>query len=146
MTRRLGDLVPRRRSKPPPAPTGLVGGPTIAVGGLRDALGVPDNTTICAELPPNETGLFAVTHADGALARFVRLGDGAIVGWQLQLDPGVASGRAVLEAGSGGSADFEVYRNGTYERFDAWSDNSSARRKPWGQWLNEWVAAIAKRG
>lgn len=127
VTKRLG-TPPRRRTQPPPPPQGPapLTGPPIPLWTAHGpaTLRLPDGTLVAAMLPAGATGLYAITHADGTLARLGRQANGSDTGWQLHLYAGEARGRAVLRAGSGGSADVEVYQDGESERYDAWSDNS----------------------
>lgn len=87
-------------------------------------------------------GLVATYHPSGQLASLACHPDGARA-WALHLEDGVEAGRAVLEQGSGDTADWEVYRDGCHERFDAWSDNSRPRPCAYETWVQRWITEIA---
>ncbi len=145
MTKRLGTR-PRRRTQPlaPRPELQPLSGPPILVWTEHGSqtLQLPDGAQVVEELPANATGLYAITYADGTLARLGEQRDGADAGWQLQLYAGEARGRAVLRAGSGDSPDVEFYQDGESERYDAWSDNSRPSPIAWTRWVGEWFAAI----
>lgn len=92
---------------------------------------------------PVRDGLVASFYPSGQVVSFACYGGGtAAFAWALHLDEGVESGRAVLEHGSGGAADHEVYADGHYERFDAWSDASRPRPLAYAAWVRRWIAEI----
>jgi hypothetical protein len=100
-----------------------------------------DQSFLCASYPEvAPDGVAATFHADGQLATLVRRRGGAPV-YTLELD-GLGGGRATMHAGSGGSADWEVYSEGAAERFDAWSDNSRPVPTDYLAWVRSWLARI----
>lgn len=108
---------------------------------LAELVGDAGELTI-ANVPVRD-GLVASFYPSGQVASFACYGGGtAAFAWALHLDEGVESGRAVLEHGSGGTADCEVYADGHYERFDAWSDASRPRPLAYAAWVRRWIAEI----
>lgn len=92
---------------------------------------------------PAVDGLVARYYPSGQLASLANHFDGsAASAWALYLEEGVEKGTAVLERGLGGTPDREVYADGRFERFDAWSDNSPAQRLAYAKWVRRWIAAI----
>ena len=77
-------------------------------------------------------------HPDGQLATF-----GSESGWKLSLEQGVEAGSADLKQGSGGTSDHEYYSDGTYEVFDAWSDNSKPKKMAFPDWVHKWLKKIS---
>ncbi len=63
-------------------------------------------------------------------------------GWQLMLEHGRAEGRAEIAQGSGGTPDYEIYRRGEAERFDAWSDNARGTPVDYRTWVEGWIRKI----
>lgn len=107
---------------------------------LDEIVGPARDVAIAADA---RDGLVARYYPSGQLATLACYSGGsADAAWALDLDEGVESGRAVLEEGSGGSADLEVYREGRYERFDAWSDNTRPQPSSYEAWVRRWIAAI----
>ena len=84
-----------------------------------------------------EHGIEAAFYADGAL-RWVRnhRGGDCRARWALYLAWGENEGVARLGVDSGGTPDWEEYREGFAERFDAWSDGSPARLRDWRAWVS----------
>ena len=64
--------------------------------------------------------------------------------WKIVFNENSHEAQAVLENGSGGSADWETYSNGKAERYDAWSDNSKAKKIDFQLWSKQWAAIIAR--
>ena len=60
----------------------------------------------------------------------------------LELDPAARAGRLTWPSGSGGTADYEVYADGAWERFDAWSDSARPRPAPWPEWVRSSVTVV----
>ena len=89
------------------------------------------------------SGLVANYDHRGRLVEMFWAEDGAPMGRRLVLDPGRATGRMTVPEGFGGTADFEVYKNGCVETFDAWSDASGPRRQRWRTWVREQVGRFA---
>ena len=88
------------------------------------------------------SGLVANYDRRGRLVEMFWAEDGVPMGRRLILDPGRADGRLTIPEGSGGTADFEVYKNGCVETFDAWSDASGPRRRRWRTWVREQVGRL----
>ncbi len=90
-----------------------------------------------------EHGIEAAFYEDGAL-RWVRNHRGGDFRkrWALYLVWGKNEGVARLEVGSGATPDWEEYREGYVERFDAWSDGSPARERDWRDWVTSWLDTI----
>ena len=111
-----------------------------ALENLAARLGLPEGLWT-----DGQNGLRADLEGDA----LVRLGwerDGAPDGGEwLGLDPGARSGRLVSPQGSGGTADYEVYADGSWESFDAWSDNSRPQRMSWSGWTRRSAAAVMGR-
>lgn len=109
-----------------------------------DAMSRPpkiDSTFLNGTYPSHTTdGVYAEWYPDGHLRRIGRVEDGEPV-FTLELD-GYGNGRGVLHFGSGGTADWEVYKDGKWERFDAWSDNTRPRPFPYTQFVREWIRRI----
>ncbi len=107
-----------------------------------------DLNWINRSLLPKETrsdhkdGYYAEFYGNGQLRHFGFYRGGEPDNWTLNLEEGKEEGEARLEAGSGGTPDYELYRNGTYEAFNAWSDNSPARPKLFKVWVEEWILRI----
>jgi len=92
-------------------------------------------------------GLAARFHPDGTLAHLGRFRAGSCAdAWTLERVAGQARGRATLAHGSGGTADWEVYRDGHADRFDAWSDNTRPHAVPFEVWVRGWIAEICGSG
>lgn len=90
-------------------------------------------------------GLVAEFWPDGHLRRLACYHNGNCRdAWELRLDEHEESGRAVLENGSGGTADWVEYRNGKSETFDAWSDNSPAQTVDFVRWVRDWIERVAR--
>ncbi len=90
-------------------------------------------------------GLFADFYEDGQLKHLGIYQNGTCEDYYaLNLKHGVEEGKAELVNGSGGTSDYNIYKNGTAEQFDAWSDNSRARAIGFRDWVTTWVDALAK--
>lgn len=87
-------------------------------------------------------GLCAGLYSDGQLKRFGHFNQGTAIGWVLELEQGIEEGKALIEAGSGGTPDYEVYKGGMAERYDAWSDNSPAKPSDFRKWVESWIESI----
>src|SRR5262249_30638875 len=89
-------------------------------------------------------GLFADCYPDGQLRHLGFYSEGSCDGsWALYLEHGVAQGKAILVLGLGGTPDYEIYKDGTAERFDPWSDNSPAYPVPYRKWVEGWIGSLA---
>ena len=90
-------------------------------------------------------GLIAEFWPDGHLKRFARsVGGSTRDYWALELDEHEESGRTILENGAFGSANYDLYRNGQYEVFDPWSDNSKPQTQDFVAWAKRWIKVIAE--
>jgi hypothetical protein len=90
-------------------------------------------------------GLVAEFWPDGHLKRFARsVGGSTRDHWALELDEHEEAGRAICENGYGGSPDYELYRAGKYEVFDAFSDNSRPEARDFVEWARRWIKVIAQ--
>ncbi len=92
--------------------------------------------------PPRE-GLVALCYEDGQLAFLGFYLQGSCDhSWVLILKQGIEQGEARLVKGSGGTADSEYYRDGSWERYDAWSDNSKPKAEDYQVWVCRWLTRI----
>ena len=92
------------------------------------------------EEPPRE-GLVARCYEDGQLAFLGFYLQGSCDhSWVLILKQGIEQGEA--RQGSPGTADSEYYRDGTWERYDAWSDNSKPKAEDYQVWVCRWLTRI----
>lgn len=84
--------------------------------------------------------------ADGALARLCWERNGTMTDdpW-LSLDPSAKRGRLTEPEGSGGTPDYEIYADGSWESFDAWSDNSRPQKMAWPAWVRGAVGRVMGR-
>lgn len=64
----------------------------------------------------------------------------------MKLEHGIEKGRAVIVLGSGGTPDSEDYSNGTWERFDAWSDSRGPVEEDYTVWVCKWLERIVRDG
>lgn len=93
----------------------------------------------------DKKGYYAEFYANGQLKHFSFYENGNCDNsWALYLEKGNDEGKIRLENGYGGTADFELYGDGSYERFDAWSDSSPSREMPYEDWVNKWIKTIAQ--
>jgi hypothetical protein len=81
-------------------------------------------------------GLTAKFYPDGQLKELKSWQKGKCVR-SLKLAHGKAEGREEIFADDEGG--YELYRDGTYENFDAWSDNSSPQPCDFQQWVKKWI-------
>lgn len=110
--------------------------PTPKLSWLTRAL-LPDSTQTS-----EKQGYYAEFHADGQLLHFGFYEGGAALRWTLTLVHGKEEGDARLKDGSGGSQDEVRYRDGAYEVFDLWSDNSKPVPMEYEAWVREWIGNI----
>ena len=105
----------------------------------------PGTTRISGDDTSGCRGFCARFHPDGELVHFGVYAEGSCATcWALHLEHGGERGSARLAAGSGGTADYEVYCDGAAERFDAWSDNSPNTPIPYQEWVESWIACIGR--
>jgi ankyrin repeat protein len=89
-------------------------------------------------------GLVAQFYADGQLERLCVLEAGKLVSSELLLEQGIAEARMYDYPGDGSSRNWYVYRDGTVESFDAWSDNSRPSVRAWVPWVTTQIECICK--
>jgi hypothetical protein len=93
-----------------------------------------------------KTGLCYQTFPDGQLASFGDFdNDGTPLGYQLTIEHNIETARAEIAEGSGGTPDYEVYRDGKSVRYDLWSDNEPPGRLPFSEWIKDWIAKISSK-
>ena len=90
-------------------------------------------------------GLLAHFDARDRLVAMYWIRDNAPVGQNLELDDLCERGEMRWPNGSGGSADSEIYEDGHWERFDAWSDGSRPSAMPWSDWVIKGVTSFAEK-
>lgn len=101
---------------------------------------LPEGTSLYAK-----ENLYAEFYDDGQLKHLgVYLNGDCKDQYALYLKHGIEEGKAVLANGSGGTADSNIYTNGTAEQFDAWSDNSPARPIAFDAWVKQWIDSLTK--
>ena len=62
------------------------------------------------------------------------------VGRHLILHPGRKGGRLSWPHGAGGTEDYEIYKDGKWEQFNAWSDSSAPKAMLWSKWVENAVS------
>ena len=90
-------------------------------------------------------GFMALFYKDGSLKRFGYYENKNPLGWILHLDEGLESGKAEFPHGSGGSADWQVYKDGKFDYLNAWSDNEKSTPCKWNSWVRGWIDAIYEK-
>jgi hypothetical protein len=100
------------------------------------------NVSLIPQQMREEPELVLTVADDGQLLSLGFFEHGQPFGWQLMLEHGRAQGRVEIAQGSGGTPDYEVYRNGKAERFDAWSDNERGTPVDYRTWVVYWIRQI----
>ena len=62
--------------------------------------------------------------------------------WTLLLDEVLEEGKAHFENAYSGSSFFEIYKDGAWERFDIWSDNTAPEKMNYIDWIKKWIETI----
>lgn len=86
-----------------------------------------------------DDGVIATFYPDGQLKTLECMRWGAPVGIKLELAQDEQSGTASL-----GLESANIYRNGTSEQFDAWSDNLRPVPEDWESWVRKHIRDICK--
>lgn len=89
-------------------------------------------------------GLYAEVYEDGQLAQFGYREKGEPVHWHLILEKGKEAGEARKRNPLGGSNDGEIYSEGTYDTYNAWSDYSKPVKKEYRAWVEGWIEKIMR--
>jgi hypothetical protein len=104
-----------------------------------------------ADLLPPETstevrhGFFAEFYADGQLQHFAHYFEGKCDhSWCLNLEHSKEVGTAVLNNGSGGTADYETFRDGKADMNNLWSDNEPPKAIDYESWVVSWIRQIVQ--
>ncbi len=98
------------------------------------------------------TGKYSDTDKEGHYAEFYQGGQLKHLGyykhgscadaWALNLEEGIEQGKVIRENGYQGSAEWESYRDGASDQFDAWSDNTKPTPMPFEVWVKHWIEKI----
>jgi len=111
-------------------------GKSLPASWLNKALLPPDIST------SEKTGYYAEFYDDGQLKYFAAYREGVRAHWYLDLHSGIEAGRVTNDQGNGASSGYETYKDGCYEVFDDWSDNSRPQPMPYRKWLERWIGTI----
>ena len=110
---------------------------------IKDLL--PPETQINKDAESLSTGLVAEFHNNGHLKFLGIYQDKTFDNyWTLSLEENIQEGRVLFKNAYNGTAFSEIYKDGSWERFDNWSDNTVPEKIDYMEWIEKWIVNIIR--